>query len=132
MAKKLIEPQVQYTAVCVNCGVFIPENKGMVRDNRHYCENCAVLTPAAKISIIPPTGLLKMLCYLASLMPIAGFIFGAIFYSQAGPEPRSFGKKCFIMMFIGLAMMFLFFIVMAITGAALGSGSGINFGEGYY
>ena len=58
MAKKVIEQQVKYTAVCVKCGVFIPEDKGMVRENKHYCENCAVLTPViVKPEILPPAGL---------------------------------------------------------------------------
>jgi hypothetical protein len=134
MAKKIVEPQIKYTAVCVNCGVFIPENKGLVRENRHYCENCAILTPvAAKPSILPPSGLLKILSYLVSLTPIAGFLFGVIFYSQSEPAAKNFGKKCFIMMFIGIAVMLLFFVLVLITGAAIGGAAGgLNLGEGYY
>lgn len=132
MAVKSV-PQVKYTAVCVNCGVFIPENRGLVRENKHFCETCAVLTPAAKPSIIAPSGMLKFLCFLVSLMPLAGFVFGAIFYPQADEKARDFGKKCFIMMFIGIGFMFFFFILAALTGAALGStAAGFSIGEGYY
>lgn len=132
MAKK-IEPQIKYTAVCVNCGVFIPEDRGLVRENRHFCETCAVLAQPVKPSLIPPSGMLKVLCYMVSLIPLAGFIFGAIFYPQADSQAKNFGKKCFLIMFIGIGLMLAFFVLAALTGAALGSAaSGFSFGEGYY
>ena len=134
MAKKVIEPEVKYAAVCTNCGLLIPENKGLVRENKHYCETCAVLTPVSvKPSLLPPTGFLKILSYMLSLIPIVGFIFGVIFYSQTEPVTKSFGKKCLIIMLVGLLFMFICLILMIVAGVAIGSGNGIlNLTEGYY
>lgn len=132
MAKKA-EPQVKYTAVCVNCGIFIPEDRGLVRENRHYCETCAVLAPAVKPALIAPSGILKILCYLVSLMPLAGFVFGAVFYPQPDAQAKNFGKMCFLMMLAGIGLMLFFFFLAALTGAALGgTTAGFNIGEGYY
>ena len=115
MAKKVIEPEVKYAAVCTNCGLLIPENKGLVRENKHYCETCAILTPVSvKPSLLPPTGFLKILSYMLSLIPIVGFIFGVIFYSQTEPVTKSFGKKCLIIMLVGLLFMFICLILMIV------------------
>jgi hypothetical protein len=132
MAKKA-EPQIKYTSVCVNCGVLIPENQGLVIDNKHFCGNCVIQPAPVKPALYAPAGILRVLCYIISVIPMAGFIFGAIFYSQPDSDSKKFGKTCLIIMAAGFAMLFLFFVIMIIAGAAIGGAvSGFNIKEGYY
>jgi hypothetical protein len=138
MAKK-INKEVRYRAVCVNCGVFIPEGHGIVKNNKNYCDSCSVVPTApaedapVKPAITSPKGILKVISYLVSLMPLAGFVLGAVFYPQEDPEIKKFGRNCFIMMAIGIVLGLVFFIMMIAAGAALGGAvDKMNFGEGYF
>ncbi len=139
MAKKA----VQFKAVCVNCGVFIPDNSGAVKSGKNYCSNCAsieetaVLCKPREAGFKTPTGILKAVCYVLSLLPVVGFILGAVFYPQEDPAVKKFGRDCFIMMAIGFFIGIVFFFLMMAAGVALGGAFGgamdkFNFGEGYF
>jgi membrane associated rhomboid family serine protease len=151
MAKRKVNTsvpgEVRYRAVCVNCGTFIPVNSGITKDEKNYCSSCAAAmlntpiippaAPAAEIQALQPfaapSGILRILSYIVSLSPVFGFLFGAIFYSQKDEALKKFGRNCFIMMGIGIALSLIVFILIIAAGAAFGGGmGGINFGEGYY
>jgi hypothetical protein len=147
---KSVKKEIKYKAVCVKCGTFIPEGEGVLINNKNYCSSCgpaqtaeeAALAvkpvqqtpaPVKADSIENPKGILKVICYFASLIPIAGFILGAVFYPQKDPETKKFGRNCFIMMAIGLFFVLVFFVIMAAAGAALGGAvDKMSFGEGYF
>ncbi|MCE5300180.1 MAG: hypothetical protein LLG37_04825 [Spirochaetia bacterium] len=130
---KKTKQAVSYTAVCVMCGKLLTDGEGVVKERKYYCENCAVTGTPEQQDLSTPTGALKILCYIASLIPLVGFIFGAIFYSQKSRPARQFGRNCFIMMAVGICISLLFMFVMAGAGAMIGGiAENINFRESYF
>ena len=85
--------------------------------------------------VTAPSGALKVICYIAAFFfPAAGFTLGAVFFAQKGAENKSFGRVCFIIMGISLALIiiggvFVMFLGMIFSGAGLAQ---VNVSEGYY
>jgi membrane associated rhomboid family serine protease len=144
---KSVPSEARFRAVCVNCGTLIPVNSGITKDEKNYCSSCAaamlnapIVPPAAPAEekrlqqpFAAPSGILRILSYIVSLSPVFGFLFGTIFYSQKDEALKKFGRNCFIMMGIGIAISLVVFMLIIAAGAAFGGGmGGINFGEGYY
>ncbi len=85
--------------------------------------------------VTAPSGVLRVICYIAAFFfPAAGFTLGAVFYAQKGADNKSFGRICFIIMGISLALIiiagvFMMFLGMIFSGVGLAQ---VNVREGYY
>jgi len=132
--KKGVMAGPEYTAACVSCGTLITQAQEITSGGRKYCAACAITAKDEKPALVPPSGLVRIICYLVSFFsPFAGFALGIVFLSQANVQSRDFGKKCVIIMCISLSLLLLFFILAAAMGSLGASDAGgINLGEGYY
>ncbi|GEM_PF-2015330 len=128
-------PEHKIIAACSVCGKILKENEEIIKDNKFFCKNC-ILIPEKKeenFNFIPPNGIIKLFVYLISFFnPLIGFLFGAIFYPQKSKENKDFGKKCFILMGIGIAFYLIIFFVFTIINLSVGNISDFQFNEGYY
>jgi hypothetical protein len=122
------------TAACVNCGTLLTDEQKYISEGRSFCANCAMLPKKQEPALTVPAGILKWVCYIASFFsPLAGFAIGLIFFSQKNNESKSFGRHCFIVAGISLALIFLFVAASMVIGIlTAGGNAGINIGEGYY
>jgi len=126
------------TVVCVDCGVLLTKDKAVLENNKYYCERCFSSLKEKveeKIYFYPPEGFLRILCYILSfLSPLLGFILGTIYFSQNNKENKTFGKNCFIIMAIGLGVIFAFIIFSILFNLALFGINNLSFNikEGYY
>ncbi len=125
-------------AACSVCGKILKENEEVIKDNKFICKSCILIPEKEEkkeeiFNFIPPDGIIKIFIYLISFFnPLIGFLFGAIFYPQKSKENKDLGKKCFILMGLGIAFYLIIFVIFALINLSIGTISDFQFNEGYY
>lgn len=99
------------TRNCVSCGRSISWDANVCPYCGHDYRMAMAAPPRAEIS----TGMKIFLYLLSFLIPLAGFIIGAIYYTKPEPEFKEVGKMCIIIGLLAILLVVVCWAALAAT-----------------